>query len=117
MSIRHVELELHIRVRRLKGTERTRGGRVRVGEVAPCKVDIRVHVRAAAHPQGWFDRHELGGRAGDQLVAERWKGVSGSFREREVVERLTLAQETLDEVGKRGEVIHPLPPPQLRIRL
>ena len=100
MSIRHVEIELQIRVRRPKGTERTCGGRVRVREVAPCKGDIWVHVHAAADPRGWFDRYQLGGRAGDQLVAEHLENVSGLFRERGVVERLTLAQETLDDVGK-----------------
>ena len=110
VSIRHVELDLHIRVRRLKGTVCTSGGRVRVGEVPPCKGDVRVQVRAAAQPRGWFDRHELGGRAGDQLVAKRWEDLSVSFRS-EVVERLTLAKETLGDVGKGGDVVHPLPPP------
>ena len=71
-SIRHVEFELHIRVRRLKWTKRARGGRVRVGEVATCKSDIGVHVGAATHPRRWVNHHELSGRAGDQLVAECW---------------------------------------------
>ena len=60
VSIRHVEPELHIRVRRPKGAERARGGRVRIGEVATCKGDVRVHVRTAAHARGRFDHHELG---------------------------------------------------------
>ena len=111
VSIRNVELDLHICVRRLKGAVRTSGGRVRVREVAPCKGDVWAHVRAAAQPRGWFERHQLGGRAGDQLVAEHLENVSVSFRERGVVERLTLAQETLDDIGEWGEVIHPLPPP------
>ena len=111
VSIRHVELELQVRVRRLIGTERARGGRVRVGEVAACKGDVRVHVGAAAHPRGWLDRYELGGRAGDQLVAERWEEVSVSFRKRGAVGNLTLAQETVDDVGEGGDVVHPLPPP------
>jgi hypothetical protein len=72
VSIRDVEIDLQIFVRRPKGTERARGGRVRVSEVAACKGDVWVHVGAAGHPRGWFDRHELAGRAGDQLVAKRW---------------------------------------------
>ena len=111
VSIRHVEIELHIRVSRPKGTKCASGGRGRVREIAPCKGDVTVHVRAAVHPRGWFYRHEFGGRASDQLVSERWEGVSGSFRERGAVKRLALTQETLDEVGKGGEIIHPLPPP------
>jgi hypothetical protein len=71
VAIRHVEIELQIRVRRPKGTKLARGGRVRVREVAPCKGDVRVHVSAAVHAWGWFDRHELGAGAGDQLVAKR----------------------------------------------
>ena len=88
VSVRHVENGLHIRVRRPKGTERARGGRVRVGEVAACKGDVRVHVGAAAHPRGWLDRYELGGRASDRLVAERWEDVSASFTKRGAVEML-----------------------------
>ena len=65
MSIRHVEVELHIRVRRPKGTECARSGRIRIGEVATCKSDVGVHVGAATHSRRWVDRHELGGRAGE----------------------------------------------------
>ena len=81
--VRHVN-ELHIRVRRCKGTERARGGRVRVGEVAACKSDVGVHVSAAGHLRGRFKYHELGRRAGDLLVAEHWNGdASASRGERE----------------------------------
>ena len=57
VSIRHVEIELHIRARRPKRTECARSSRIRVGEVAACKGDVRIHVLvgAAAHPRGWFD--------------------------------------------------------------
>ena len=71
MCIRYVELELQIRIRHPKRTIHARVGRVRVDKVAARIGDVWVHVCAAAHPQGWFDRHELGGLAADQLVAKR----------------------------------------------
>ena len=71
MSVRHVEPELDVRIRRPKRTERARSCRARVNEVSACKSDVRVHVGAAAEPHGWLDRHELGGHAGDQLLANR----------------------------------------------
>ena len=36
---------------------------------------------------------------------------SACHSESEVARRFTLAQKTLDDVGKGGDVVHPLPPP------
>ena len=72
MSIRHAENEFHIRVRRPKGTECTRSGRVRIGEVATCKSDVGVHVGATTHPRRWVNHHKLCGCTGEQLIAESW---------------------------------------------
>lgn len=76
VSVRNVEAQLQKLIRRLKLTECTIGGRVRVCDVSTCERNIGVHVGTTAHPRGRYDRDELRGRAGDWLLADGYGGTS-----------------------------------------
>ena len=90
--IRDIKALHHKLVRGSHRAELTPGRGIRVGEVSTREGYVRVHVLAAWHVRGRDDGDVLNGRTFDLLTTQ------------------CLTQDTFDEVGVGGDIVHPLPP-------
>jgi len=99
VRILNVEPSRHVLVSSPEGAEQTCRSGVRVSEITASKRYELVHIFATSGSTGRIYRNELMRSTVNVLVTD------------------SLTEQTFDEVGKRGNMVHPLPPTQFTERL
>ena len=99
VAIENIEVALQELIRRPRTAELTRGGCVRVRQVASSIRHERIQILSARQTGRGSDSDKLDGRTVDLLATD------------------CLAQETFNEVGVGRETVHPLPPAEFSERL